>query len=299
MPRSASLPTETLIKRVVQKLHDIEQDTGEGTITLGRNQLSLSNLGKTFFPKDRYTKGDVMRYYATVARDILPVLKDRPLVMKRYPNGINGKCFFQQKAPEHSPDGLRTSQVRIEGGTPAERVIGGDLYTLLYLVQLGVIEMHPWHARVQSIDSPDYTIIDLDPGPGVTFRKVIDVARWVKETIDKHGISATIKTSGATGMHITIPLPRRSSEKEAVKIAQVIAEDVAKAHPKQATVARAVKDRPAGTVYVDYMQNITGKSVASTYSIRARDGATVSMPLEWGDIKPGLDPRDFTIENFL
>ena len=282
---------------VEQQLAAIERDGGDGDVEIKRGiSLHVSSLGKVYFPDDGFTKGDIMRYYARVASAILPVIADRPLVLKRTPEGIKGEVFFQQKPPEHAPAVVRTETVVNDDGVKAERIVGGDLATLLYTVQIGCISVDPWHSRIGSLDAMDYTILDLDPGPRATFDRVVGVARWVKEELDARGLRAALKTSGSRGLHIVIPLPPRTPYEAGLLLAQLIATRVAEAHPREATVERSVKARPPAAVYVDYLQNVRGKSVASAYCVRARAGATVSTPLQWKELNESLDPRELTIE---
>ena len=282
---------------IIAQIDELQESGGEGTIEFpdGRT-LGVSSLDKVFYPKDGFTKGDLMRYYARVAPLLLPAMADRPLVLKRFPNGIDRQSFYQQNASAGAPDEVRVETIISESGEEQARYVGGDLLTLLHTVQLGAISVDPWHARVQSLDTPDYTVIDLDPGPKTTFQRVVDVALWAKEEIDALGLRAAIKTSGSTGLHIYIPLPADVPNDAALLIAQVIASRVAEKHPREASVERMVKKRPAGTVYVDYLQNIRGKTVAGVYSARAKPGATVSTPLEWDELTHDLDLREFTIE---
>ena len=282
---------------VEQQLAAIEQNGGDGDVEIKRGvSLHVSSLGKVYFPGDGVTKGDVMRYYARVASVILPAIADRPLVLKRTPEGIKGEVFFQQKPPEHAPPVVRTETVVNDDGVKAERIVGGDLATLLYTVQIGCISVDPWHSRIGSLDAMDYTILDLDPGPRATFERVVGVARWVKEELDSHGLRAALKTSGSRGLHIVIPLPPRTPYEAGLLLAQLIATRVAEGHPREATVQRSVKARPPTAIYVDYLQNVKGKSVASAYCVRARAGATVSTPLQWKELNDSLDPRELTIE---
>jgi len=283
---------------LLDQLSAIEKKGGDGSLDLGGGEaLKVSNLDKIFFPKEKFTKGDVMRYYTRIADFILPVAQDRPLVLKRFPNGINGESFYQQKASETTPSEVRVEVIETDSGEKQSRIIGGDLLTLLYTVQLGAISVDPWHSRVQSLQYADYTIIDLDPGPRANFGRVIQVARWAKDVIDGFGLNAAIKTSGSTGLHIYLPLPSRTPNEAATLVAQMIATKVADAHPKAATIERSVKARGAAMVYVDYLQNIQGKTVASAYSVRAKPGATVSTPLKWNEITDDLDPRAFHLGN--
>jgi bifunctional non-homologous end joining protein LigD len=281
---------------VVEQIDRIAQEGGAGTLQLDTGPLAVTNLGKVFFPKSKRTKGDLMRYYASVAPLILPSVEDRPLVLRRFPNGIHGKAFYQQKAPDEASKSVRVETVRDEGIETQQRLIGGDLATLLYVVQLGAVSIDPWHSRVGSIEYADYTIIDLDPGDKATFKRVIDVARWTKEVLDELGLHAVPKTSGASGIHIVLPLGPKVPNDAARMVAEIVATAVADRHPKEATIIRQVNARPATSIYVDYLQNIRGKTVAGVYSARAKDEATVSTPLDWDEIGPGLDPRDFTIE---
>ena len=283
---------------LLEQLSSIEKARGDGALDFGGGKkLKVSNLDKVFFPKEKYTKGDVMRYYVRIADFILPTIQDRPLVLKRFPNGIDGESFYQQKASETTPPDVRVETITTDGGDKQPRFIGGDLLTLLYTVQLGAISVDPWHSRLPSLEYADYTIIDLDPGPRANFARVVQAARWAKEVIDGFGLHAAIKTSGSTGLHIYLPLPPKTPNEAATLVAQMIATKVADAHPKEATIERAVKARGPATVYVDYLQNIQGKTVASAYSVRAKPGATVSTPLKWNEITDDLDPRAFHLGN--
>jgi bifunctional non-homologous end joining protein LigD len=283
---------------LLEQLTAIEEKGGDGSLDFGGGKtLKVSNLDKVFFPREKFTKGDVMRYYTRIADFILPTIQDRPLVLKRFPNGIEGESFYQQKASETTPPEVRVEVIVTEGGERQPRIIGGDLLTLLYTIQLGAISVDPWHSRVQSLDFADYTIIDLDPGPRANFARVVQVARWAKDVIDGFGLHAAIKTSGSTGLHIYLPLPPRTPNDAATLVAQLIATKVADAHPKEATIERFVKARGGATVYVDYLQNIQGKTVAGAYSVRAKPGATVSTPLKWNEVNDDLDPHTFHLGN--
>ena len=282
---------------VVTQLEEIQRAKGDGTLEIARGvKLSVSSLGKVFFPGERITKGDVMRYYARVASSMLPIMRDRPLVLKRYPNGIDGESFYQQKAPEHAPPIVRVETIRNERGERQRRFIGGDLATLLYTIQLGAISVDPWHSRVPKLELADFTILDLDPGPKAAFSRVTEVAILVREELNALGIHAVAKTSGASGLHIVLPLKPGVSDETAVLAAQIVATRVVARAPTVATIERAVASRPPDTVYVDYLQNIRGKTVAAAYSVRARPGATVSTPIEWSELDASLDPHAFTIE---
>jgi bifunctional non-homologous end joining protein LigD len=291
----ASLRMTGALRATIEKLDAIIADDGAGILDLPTGTLEVSNLNKVFFPQSKQTKGDVMRFYAQVSPYLLPAIADRPLVMKRFPNGVTGKAFYQQKAPADAPKSVRVESVADEGMTTADRLIGGDLATLLYVAQLGAISIDPWHSRVGSVQTADYAIIDLDPGPRAPFTRVVEVALIVKEALDEFGLHAVPKTSGASGIHIALPLPPGVPNDGARMLAELVATRVAARHPKIATIERWVKSRASGAVYVDFLQNIRGKTVAGVYSVRAQPTATVSTPLEWSEITEDLDPTAFTI----
>jgi bifunctional non-homologous end joining protein LigD len=298
--RTTSRKSKTKINTgsLIEQLTEIENKRSDATLDFGDGRtLKVSNLDKVFFPKEKYTKGDVMRYYSRIADFILPTMQDRPLVLKRFPNGIDGESFYQQKASETTPREIRVEEIVTDNGERQPRYIGGDLLTLLYTIQLGAISVDPWHSHVPTLEYADYTIIDLDPGPRANFQRVVQVAHWAKEVIDSFGLHAAIKTSGSEGLHIYLPLPPRTPNEAATLVAQVIATKVASAHPKEATIERMVKARGAAMVYVDYLQNIQGKTVAGPYCVRAKPGATVSAPLRWTELTDELDPRDFHLGN--
>jgi bifunctional non-homologous end joining protein LigD len=284
------------LAKIVAELQSIEDDGGDGTVQLARgSSLHVSSLDKIFFPKPRVTKGEIMRYYTSVWPYLRPVLDDRPLSLKRFPEGVNGEFFFQQKAPPNPPDVLRVETITGATGDRQQRIVGGSLGTTLYCTQIGAFECNPWNVRAKSIENPDFTVIDLDPGTRSPFERVVEVAVWVKEALDFLDLHAGLKTSGATGLHIVIPLPPRSAGSVAERVPRLIAEAVASAHPRSATVTRPLEERGKSKIYVDFGQNARGKTVASAYSVRARPEATVSTPLAWDELTPDLDPRDFTV----
>ena len=293
---SAGAPAPRGEPDVVQQLTRIERDGGDGILRLDAGAtLAVSSLDKPFFAKDGITKGGLMRYYARVAPVLLPAIDGRPLVLKRYPQGIAGPSFFQHDPGDRVPEGVRTATVRTELGTEEARLIGGDLATLLYTVQMGSIAVNAWHSRIESIDTPDYAVLDLDPGPRVTFRKVVEVARLVRQELSALGLDGAPKTSGSRGIHILVPLPAGTGYDASAALAERIAQRVVDADPALATVERALADRPRGSVYVDHMQNAHGKTLASVFSARARAGALVSTPLSWRQVTPELDPTRFTV----
>ncbi len=284
---------------LVEQLSRVERDGGDGELTFeGGATLAVTSLGRVIAPEAGLTKGGLMRYYARVAPALLPLLKDRPLALRRFPRGVGGAGFYQHE-PRNWPAPVRTARVRLEDGSVRPRLVGGDLVTLLYTVQLGAIEAHPWHARVASLSAPDYVVLDLDPGDGASYDRVVDVALRVRDALAASGLEGLPKTSGATGMHVVVPLAPKSTWRAAAALAERIARVVAYGAPGVATLERSLAKRPAGAVYVDHLQNARGKTVASAWSVRARPGATVSVPLDWSEVRPGLDPRAFTTEAAL
>ena len=281
---------------IIKQLDDIERIGGDGDLEFGRGRsLHVSSLGKTYFPDDDITKGDVMRYYAMVAGFLLPIIDERPMVLKRYPDGIDGPSFFQQNASATTPKGVSTAQVVTETRVKARRIIGGDLLTLLYTVQIGTIAVHTWQSRVKTRHYADSTTIDLDPGEDVPFSHVVALARDIKAELDNAGLKGAIKTSGSSGLHIVMPMPPKTAFEDAAQVAQVIAERVVESQPKRATLERSLRARPAGTIYVDAQQNAPGKSVVAAYSVRERAKATVSAPLDWRELRATLRLDAFTI----
>jgi bifunctional non-homologous end joining protein LigD len=290
-------PGKGAIERLLDQVDALEHNGGGGTLHLpSGDRLEVSNLGKVFWPKAKHTKGDLFRHYIQVAPYILPALADRPLVMKRFPNGVDAKPFYQQRAPDVYPRGVRIELVS-DDHESVPRIVGGSLTTLLYTVQLASISQDPWLSRVQSDATMDHAVIDLDPPDDVPFRRVLDVARWVREELDSLNVPAFPKLSGAGGLHIYVPMPSDTPYEAGLLFCQIIATIVSTKHPKAATIERSIKARGA-RVYVDYLQNGHGKTLASVYSARATDFAGVSAPVTWEEVDDGVTPRDFTIRNF-
>jgi bifunctional non-homologous end joining protein LigD len=252
-------------------------------------------LNKVYFPQGGVTKGALMRYYTHVSPVLLPHLDGRPLVLKRYPEGIGGSMFFQQDAGPHVPDVVRVKALPTEEKGVRARIVGGDLVTLLYTVQLGAIEAHPWLSRVDDIDSPDRCLIDLDPGDDVPFSQVVALARDVLRIVEQCGLRGAVKTSGSSGIHVVLPLPAGTTYDMSAQLAMLVARTVVALRPERATVERSVQGRPAGTIYVDAMQNARGKSMASAYSVRAKPGAPVSAPLAPRELTARLRLGAFTV----
>jgi bifunctional non-homologous end joining protein LigD len=292
-----SPPPETLapdLQLLLDQLSELEASKkAKGLLVLpDGDTLEVGNLHKIFWPAEGLTKGALLRYYVQVSPQLLPVVRDRPLVMKRYPNGVRDDAFYQHRAPDKVPPGVRI-EVLPDDDVPS-RPIGGTLKTLLYMSQLAAISQDPWFSRVQSLGIVDFVALDLDPMPGTSFETVLDVARWVRDALDKVGATGVPKTSGSNGLHVFVPMPKGTSYESGRLWAQIVATLVAAKHPKHATVERSVRHRGA-KVYVDYLQNIEGKTLASAYSARASEFAGASAPLTWKEVDAGVDRRDFTI----
>jgi bifunctional non-homologous end joining protein LigD len=283
------------VDALVDQLNFLEKARKNGRLKLpDGDELEVTNLHKIFWPAIKKTKGDLLRHYARMAPYILPVIDNRPLVMKRMPNGADQPFFYQHRAPEPVPSGVRIET--LENDDVPARLIGGSLKTLLYMAQLASISMDPWFSTMDDIHCADQVAIDLDPQPGATFDQILDVAHWVEEELDRVKVQGFPKTSGSEGLHIYIPLPKGTPYEAGMLFCQIIATMVAAKYPKVATVERMVKKRKDGTVYVDYLQNIEGKTLACAYSARGSAFAGVSTPLTWKEVHARPTPQEFTID---
>ena len=287
--------SERDIAPMLEQLTSVERSRRDGVVELpDGDHLSVTNLHKVFWPKQKLTKGDLLRYYVQVAPFILPAIEDRPLTMKRQPNGITGKAFYQHRAPDDVPPNVRVEPVPGETSVPS-RFIGGGLKTLLHMTQLAAISQDPWFSRITSAAAADHVALDLDPAPGVPFDRVLDVARWIRDELHALGATGVPKTSGADGLHVYVALPPDTPYEAGMLFSQIVATLVARKHPDVATVERKV-DARGQRVYIDCLQNILGKTLASAYSARASSYAGVSTPLTWKEVDAGVRREDFTIE---
>ncbi len=264
------------------------------------HKIEFTNLKKVFWPDDGYTKGDLVEYYDRISPYIIPHLQDRPLVFERFPNGINGQSFYQKDAPDHTPAWIRTEAIWSEDVERSIRYfVGADRDQLLYIANTGNIQQNPWMSRIQHLDYADFLVFDLDPVEA-PYSTVQQVAIVVKETLDELGLRSYPKTSGATGIHVQLPVLENTFTYEDVRIfAEAVASIVVQRLPEYATIERVVRKRKAHHVYVDYLQNIRGKTVASVYSPRPRPHAPVSTPLEWREFSRPIDPNAFTIKTIF
>lgn len=264
-------------------------------IKIGKTEFTVTNLDKVYWPDEGYTKGDMIKYYYEIANYMLPYLKNRPESMNRFPNGIKGPSFYQKNVGDKLPKWLKTEKLYSESNDEyIHYLICNDKATLVYMANLGCIEINPWCSTIKFLDKPDYLVIDLDP-EDISFDKVIETARAVKEVLDKAKCEGYCKTSGATGLHIYVPLNHKYDYEIAREFAKVIASHVHDMIPGFTSMERSPKNRQK-KVYLDYLQNSRGQTLAAPYSLRPKPGATVSAPLEWKELKTKFTPQDFTIK---
>ena len=275
--------------------------TGDLNVRVAREVVSLTHLERVYWPDEGYTKGDLIRYYHEISRHITPYLEDRPLIMKRYPAGIRGQSFHQHDVRE-APDFVRTIGLEVEdgGAHTVDYIVGSGAATLLYMANLGAIERHPWHSRVEDLEHPDWFVFDLDPSEGVEFETICDVALTTREVLARVGLDAYAKTSGSRGIHVYVPVRAEYTYEQIAKLAEQVATVVAREQSEVATVERSKRKRGARMIYVDHMQNARGKSVVAPYSVRPKPGATVSAPLRWREVeRKKIKTADFHIKNML
>ncbi|WP_183568762.1 DNA ligase D [Mucilaginibacter sp. SP1R1] len=261
------------------------------------HELKFTHLSKIYWPEDKVTKRDMFNYYYQVAEYILPYLKDRPMSLNRFPGGIHGPSFYQKDVKDKAPDWAKTFPYTNGEGEHKEYLVGTDEASLLWMASLGCIEMNPWFSRIQSPDNPDYCVIDLDPDKN-TFDQVIEAAQQVKKVLDAIDVPSFCKTSGSTGMHIYIPLNAKYDYDQSQMFARIIVDIVHQQLPDYTSLERMVANRK-GKMYLDFLQNRPGATIAGPYSLRPKVGATVSMPLHWDEVKPGLTMKHFTIFNAI
>lgn len=262
---------------------------------IGSRTLSLSNLDKVLWPADGYTKGDLIGYYENVASTIVPYLKDRPLTLERYPNGIGSQSFFEKEMPKGMPDWV--DRITLPSDGPRSKityVVCNDAPSLVYLANLAAIILHIWTSRVKTLDEPDFVLFDLDPGEKCTLRTLTTVALAVRDLLGEIGLRPLVKTTGGYGVHVVLPLASGYSYDTAKAFAELVARHVAGELGELVTLARMLAKRPQNAVYIDYVQVGRGKTIVAPYSVRARDAAPVSMPLDWSEIESFARKRGTT-----
>lgn len=304
MRKTAELSDKPTVKRTRQKggtvvtpeeFLSLVRPKGDLILQVGRENVSLTSLDRVYWPDEKLTKFDLLCFYLKVADYILPHLKDRPAILQRWPRGIKAPMFFQQDL-ESAPEFIKTKRLTNQEGRQLDYFVYSTVGSLLHFVNLGNIEQHPWHSTTKHLDKPDWIAIDLDP-KSAPWENVLQVALLVKEVADEIGLQVFPKTSGSSGMHVYVPLKPTNEYEQVAEFAKLLAGEVARRAPKIATVERTIAKRKSTQVYVDWMQNARGKSLASVFTARAKPKATVSMPLTWKQISQGVKIADFTITN--
>jgi len=275
----------------------IPTDVDTVELRAGQRSVHLTNLRKPFWPELGITKGDLLQYYVDVSGALVPHLRDRAMVMKRYPNGAAGDFFFMKRAPSPRPDWIQTCSIEHESGNVIDFPMVQDLPALLWVVNLGCIDLNQWYARCDDTDRPDYLHFDLDPVKGATFAQVREAALILKGTLDSLKMPSYPKTTGSRGIHVYVPIVRGPTQKDVWSVAKTISISLAGAHPRLLTAEYRVSRRPTERVLVDYNQNAWGRTLASVYSVRPHPSAAVSTPVEWTEIERGLAIEDFRIDN--
>jgi bifunctional non-homologous end joining protein LigD len=269
----------------------------EGTVTIDGKEVTLTNLDKPFWKKLKITKRDLLAYYASVSPWLLPHLANRAMVMKRYPDGAAGPFFFMKRVPTPHPKWIETCVIPHPKAGDVPFPMVQDLASLLWIINLGCIDLNPWYSRCDDTDRPDVLNFDLDPGVGASFGKVLETALLLRETLMALKMDPLVKTSGSSGLHVYVPIKREPVQKEVWTVAKTIALQLAIARPDLITAEYRIAKRPRGRVLVDYNQNAWGRTLASIYSVRPTPVASVSMPVTWKEVDKGFAIRDFTIRN--
>ena len=279
----------------VPEFLSLTKPKGDLILQVGREQVAVTSLDRIYWPDEKLTKFDLLCFYLKVADYIMPFLKDRPAILQRWPRGIKAPMFFQQDT-ESAPAFIKTARLTNQEGRQLDYAVYSTPGSLLHFVNLGTIEQHPWHSTIKHLDKPDWVAIDLDPKKA-PWENVLEVALVIKEVADEIGLTVFPKTSGSSGIHIYIPLKPTNDYERVAEFSKLLAGEVARRAPKIATVERAIAKRKTTQVYVDWMQNARGKSLASVFTARAKPRATVSMPLTWKQMEQGVKIADFTIVN--
>src|SRR2546428_6082211 len=266
-------------------------------LDFGHQQVKLTNLKKLFWPELKITKRDLIQYYADVASVLLPNLKDRAMVMKRYPNGAAGDFFFMKQAPSPRPSWIDICAIEHGSGNIVNFPVIKDLPSLLWVINLGCIDLNQWYARCDDVDRPDYLHFDLDPVPGATFENVLETAQAVRQALESLKMPCYAKTTGSKGVHIYVPIVRGPTQKQVWTIAKEIARALESSNPRLITAEYRIAKRPRARVLVDYNQNAWGRTLASVYSVRPTPKATVSTPVTWKEVERGLTIEEFRFDN--
>jgi bifunctional non-homologous end joining protein LigD len=275
----------------------IPRDRNDVALEIGDRVVNLTNLRKVFWPALGLTKGDLLQYYADVGPAVLPHVRDRAMVMKRYPNGVDGEFFFMKRAPQGRPAWIETCAIEHASGNVIDFPMVQDLAALLWVVNLGCVDLNEWYARCDDVDRPDYLHFDLDPTPGATFAQIREAALVVRAALDDLKMPSHAKTTGSRGIHVYVPIVRGPSQDEVWALSKGLSHEISRKHPRLLTAVYAKARRPERRVLVDYNQNAWGRTLASVYSLRPKPKATVSTPVTWKEIEDGLETEDFRIDN--
>lgn len=266
-------------------------------VRAGNRKVRITSLRKPFFPEAGLSKGDLLAYYTDVAAALLPHLRDRAMVMKRFPSGIHGKFFFMKRTPAGAPDWVECCSIEHGSGSIIDFPMVQDLASLLWVVNLGCVDLNPWYARCDDIDRPDFLHFDLDPVEPAGFDRVRDVALLVRAALHELGARSFAKTTGSRGIHVYVPIVRGPAQKEVWRFAKALARTLEARAPDLVTAEYRIAERPPGRVLVDYNQNAWGRTLASVYSVRPTPAATVSTPVTWEEVEAGIEITDFTVRN--
>jgi bifunctional non-homologous end joining protein LigD len=272
-------------------------EAGNANLTVGGKEVRLTNLDKLFWPERGITKGHLIQYYADVAPVLLPHIRDRAMVMKRYPHGAAGEFFFMKRAPVPRPAWIRICPIDHGSESIIDFPVIDDLPSLLWVINLGCIDLNQWYARCDDVDRPDYVHFDLDPGEGATWGNVLEAGRVVHDALETLRMPSFVKTTGSRGLHIYVPIVRGPVQKDAWTFAKALALELARRNPKLLTAEYKVAKRPKGRVLVDYNQNAWGRTLASIYSVRPTPTASVSTPVTWAEVDKGIAIQDFRLDN--
>ena len=278
---------------------EIPRDREDAEIAVGPRRVRVTNLSKVFWPELGVTKGDLLSYYAAVSGWLLPHVAGRAMVMKRYPHGASGEFFFMKRAPQPRPDWVRTCAIGHASGNVIDFPVVDDLATLLWVVNLGCIDLNPWYARCDDVDRPDWLHFDLDPVKGGSFTQVRETALAVRGALVSLGMPTFAKTTGSRGIHVYVPIVRGPTQKEVWGFAKRFAQEIASRYPRLATAEYRIAKRPARRVLVDYNQNAWGRTLASIYSVRPSPRAAVSTPVTWEEVERDISIDDFRIDNVV
>ncbi|HEY7785478.1 MAG TPA: non-homologous end-joining DNA ligase [Pyrinomonadaceae bacterium] len=279
----------------VEEFLSLKNPKGDLILGVDGENVSVTSLERVYWPDEKITKFQLLSYYIRISNHILPFLKDRPAILQRWPRGIKAPMFFQQDL-ESAPQFIKTVRLTNQMGRELDYAVYTNTASLLHFVNLGTIEQHPWHSTIKKLNKPDWIAIDLDP-KDAPWDNVLEVALVVKKVCDEIGLKAYPKTSGSSGLHIYLPLKPTNDYEPVAEVAKLLAHEVSHRAPKIATVERSLAKRKKTQVYVDWMQNARGKSLAAVYTARAKPKATISMPLTWKQIEQGVRITDFTVIN--